>query len=228
MASARTKRGNAFEALMWFPDFGMLHLWKDSRTKAPTPTILEDVLSDYTWSLIRWRGVCLFHHLLRKSLSHVAFLPLRDGASYSQATTTTPLSLSVLTFPFRIDDIRSFDVNMELFTYSTTVPRAHRVARYRHLVLMVEVERRNWLTIHIPYSRVTYDIRQIRLKNEALSPSARISATDLTARSPLQFNARASKEILLGSKHDWAHSRRLVDRSKRVIFTPTVYPRVVE
>ena len=106
--------------------------------------------------------------------------------------------------------------------------RSHRVARYRHLVLMVEVERRNSLTIHIPYSRVTYDIRQIRLKNEALSPSARISATDLAARSPLQFNARASKEILLGSKHDWAHSRRLVDRSKRVIFTPTVYPRVVE
>ena len=106
--------------------------------------------------------------------------------------------------------------------------RSHRVARYRHLVLMVEVERRNSLTIHIPYSRVTYDIRQIRLKNEALSPSARISATDLAARSPLQFNARASKEILLGSKHDWAHSRSLVDRSKRVIFTPTVYPRVVE
>ena len=31
-----------------------------------------------------------------------------------KATTATPLSLSVLTFPSRIDDIRSFDVNMEL------------------------------------------------------------------------------------------------------------------
>ena len=106
--------------------------------------------------------------------------------------------------------------------------RPLRVARYRHLVLMVGVERRNSLTIHIPYSRVTYDRRQIRLKNEALSPNARISATYLAARSPLQFNARASKKILLSSKHDWAHSRRLVDRSKRVIFTPAVYPRVVE
>ena len=87
--------------------------------------------------------------------------------------------------------------------------RLHRVARYRHLVLMVKVERQKWLTIHIPRSRVTDDIR---LKNEALSPSARIAAADLVARSPLQFNARASKEILLGSKHGWAHSRRLVDR----------------
>ena len=87
--------------------------------------------------------------------------------------------------------------------------RSHRVARYRHLVLMVKVEGQKWLTIHIPRSRVT---DYIRLKNEALSPSARIATADLVARSPLQFNARASKEILLGSKHDWVHSRRLVDR----------------
>ena len=86
--------------------------------------------------------------------------------------------------------------------------RSHRVARYLHLVLMVKVERQKWLTIRIPRSRVTDDIR---LKNETLSPSARIAAADLVARSPLQFNARASKEILLGSKHGWAHSRRLVD-----------------
>ena len=65
------------------------------------------------------------------------------------------------------------------------------------------------MTIHIPRSRVTDDIS---IKNEALSPSARIAAADLAARSPLQFNASASKEILLGSKHDWTHSRRLVDR----------------
>ena len=65
------------------------------------------------------------------------------------------------------------------------------------------------MTIHIPRSRVTDDIS---IKNEALSPSARIAAADLAARSPLQFNARVSKEILLGSKHDRTHSRRLVDR----------------
>ena len=65
------------------------------------------------------------------------------------------------------------------------------------------------MTIHIPRSRVTDDVS---IKNEALSPSARLAAADLAARSPLQFNARASKEILLGSKHDWADSRRLVDR----------------
>ena len=58
--------------------------------------------------------------------------------------------------------------------------RWHRVARYRHLVVMVKVERRNLLTIHIPHSRVT---DHIRLKNEALSPSARIAAADLAARS---------------------------------------------
>ena len=68
--------------------------------------------------------------------------------------------------------------------------RSHRVAWYRHLVLMVKVVRRNWLSIHIPRSRVT---DYIRLKNEALSTSARIAAADLAARSPLQFNARALK-----------------------------------
>ena len=30
------------EALMRFPDFGMLHLWKVPRTNAPTPTVLGD------------------------------------------------------------------------------------------------------------------------------------------------------------------------------------------
>ena len=116
-----------------------------------------------------------------KSLSHVAFLPWRDGASYTQGTTTA----------------------------SDRCKRSHRVARYPHQVLMVKVECRNWLTIHIPRSRVTDDIS---IKNEALSPGTRIAAADLVARSPLQFNATSSKEILLGSKHDWAHSRRLVDR----------------
>ena len=145
-----------------------------------------------------------------KSLSHVAFLPWRDGASYSQATTTTSLSLSVLTSPCRLEDILSFNVTVWSFRLaSDRSKRSHRVARYPHLVLMVKVECRNWLTIHIPRSRVTDDIS---IKNEALSPSARIAAADLAARSPLQFNASASKEILLGSKHDWTHSRRLVDR----------------
>ena len=87
------------------------------RIPEPTRAYLHNTRGCPFWlhgSLIRWRGVWLFHHLLRKSLRHVAFLPWRDGASYSQATTTTPLSLSVLTFPSRIEDIRSFDVNMEL------------------------------------------------------------------------------------------------------------------
>jgi len=101
---------------MRFTNFGMLHLWKNSRTNAPIPTVLGNVLFDYTWSLIRWRGVWPFHHRLLESPSVMllSFLPWRDGASYSQATTTTSLSLSVLTFPSRIEDIRSFDVNMEL------------------------------------------------------------------------------------------------------------------
>ena len=145
-----------------------------------------------------------------ESLSHVAFLPWRDGGSYSQALTTTSLSLSVLTSPCRLEDILSFNVTVWSFRLaSDRSKRSHRVARYPHLVLMVKVECRNWLTIHIPRSRVTDDIS---IKNEALSPSARIAAADLAARSPLQFNARASKEILLGSKHDWTHPRRLVDR----------------
>ena len=54
------------------------------------------------------------------------------------------------------------------------------VPLYHHLVLMVKVERRNLLTIHIPHSRVT---DHIRLKNELLSPGARIAAADLAARS---------------------------------------------
>ena len=147
-----------------------------------------------------------------KSLSDVAFLPWRDGTSYSQATTTTSLSLFVLTFPCLLEDILSFNVTVWSLSFrlaSDRSKRSHRVARYPHLVLMVKVECRNWLTIHIPRSRVTDDVS---IKNKALSPSARIAAADLAARSPLQFNARASKEILLGSKHDWTDSRRLVDR----------------
>ena len=36
LATAATQRGNAFEALMWFPDFRMLHLYE----RIPEPTRL--------------------------------------------------------------------------------------------------------------------------------------------------------------------------------------------
>ena len=135
------------------------------------------VLFDYTGSLIAFG--C--SNIDSKSLSHVAFLPWRDGASYSQATTTTSLSLSVLTFPWRLEDIHSFNITVRSFHLaSDRSKRSHRVARYPHQALMVKVECRNWLTIHIPRSRVTDDIS---IKNEALSPSARIAAADLAARS---------------------------------------------
>ena len=61
-------------------------------------------------------------------------------------TNITPLLLSVLTFPSRFDDIRSFDVNMELslsqrpFQEGSSVPasgpngegRAPELIDYRH------------------------------------------------------------------------------------------------
>ena len=180
LAAARAKRGNAFKALMWFPDFGTLHLWKNFRTNAPIPTVLGDVLFYYTWSLIRWQGIWSFHHRLLESLIHVAFLPWRDGASYSQATTTTPLSLSFLLFPPGSRIVALLMLIWSFHLASDRSKRWHRVARYRHLVLMVKVERRNLLTIHIPHSRAT---DRTRLKNKALSPSARIAAADLAARS---------------------------------------------
>ena len=196
--------------------------------RAPTSTILEDVLFDYTGHYLD--DEAFGYSIIYPGRVSVMLLFYRDAME--QAIRKRQLQRHYR-YPFLLfpPGSRIFALLMLIWSFHLFYDRSkrsHRVARYRHLVLMVEVERRNSLTIHIPYSRVTYDIRQIRLKNEALSPSARISATDLAARSPLQFNARASKEILLGSKHDWAHSRRLVDRSKRVIFTPTVYPRVVE
>ena len=112
--------------------------------------------------------------------------------------------------------IHSFDVNKELspsqrpfqeVTSGSSVPSSSPNAEGRALEL-------------IDYPRAPLKSHRwynIRLKNKALSPSARKAAADLAARGPLQFNARASKEILLGSKHDWTHSCRLVDGSKRVI-----------
>ena len=94
--------------------FGMLHLWKNSRTNAPIPTVLGNVLFYYTWSLIRWRGIWPFHHRLLESLSHVAFLLDAMEQAILKRQLQRPVSLSILTFPSRIEDSRSFDVNMEL------------------------------------------------------------------------------------------------------------------
>ena len=210
LAAARTKRGNgwSFNAISWFRDAALM---QGSQNQRAYPHSTRG-WGSFLITLGHWLDDEAFGYSIidSKSLSHVAFLPWRDGASYSQATTTTSLSLSVLTSPCRLEDILSFNVTLWSFRLaSDRSKRSHWVARYPHLVLMVKIECRNWLTIHIPCSRVTDDIS---IKNEALSPSARIAPADLAARSPLQFDARASKDILLGSKHDWAHSRRLVDR----------------
>ena len=206
LAAARIKRSNAwsFNAISWFRDAALM---KGSQNQRAYPH------STWGWgsfliTLGNWFDDEAFGYSIidSKSLSHVAFLPWRDGASYSQATTTTSLSLSVLTFSSRKEDIHSFDVNMELsvsqrsfqeVTSGSSVPssgpnvdflkvvrmvfwsgvvglarsrlaltvalRAQKLDLWASLVLMVKVERRNWLTIHIPHSRVTDDIR---LKNE--------------------------------------------------------------
>ena len=91
-----------------------------------------------------------------------------------------PVSLSILTFPSRIEDSRSFDVNMELSLNQRPFQEVTSGSSVPSSVVMVKVERRNLLTIHIPHSRVT---DHIRLKNEVLSPSARIAAADLASRS---------------------------------------------
>ena len=181
LAAARIKRGNAwsFNAISWFRDAALM---KGSQNQRAYPH------STWGWgsfliTLGHWFDDEAFGYSIidSKSLSHVAFLPWRDGASYSQATTTTSLSLSVLTFPCRLEDIHSFNVTVRSFHLaSDRSKRSHRVARYPHQVLMVKVEWRNWLTLHILRSRVTDDIS---VKNEALSPSARIAAADLAARS---------------------------------------------
>ena len=204
LAAARTKHGNAFRDAALMKEFQNQCAYPHSTRECPFWLHLVT---------IRWRGIWPFHHRLLESQScqesapgHVAFLPWRDGASYSQATTTTSLSLSVLTFSSRKEDIHSFDVNMELsvsqrsfqeVTSGSSVPssgpnvdflkvvrmvfwsgvvglarsrlaltvalRAQKLDLWASLVLMVKVEGRNWLTIHIPHSRVTDDIR---LKNE--------------------------------------------------------------
>ena len=206
LAAARTKHGNAFRDAALMKEFQNQCAYPHSTRECPFWLHLVTIA-------IRWRGIWPFHHRLLESQScqesapgHVAFLPWRDGASYSQATTTTSLLLSVLTFSSREEDIHSFDVNMELsvsqrsfqeVTSGSSVPssgpnvdflkvvrmvfwsgvvglarsrlaltvalRAQKLDLWASLVLMVKVERRNWLTIHIPHSRVTDDIR---LKNE--------------------------------------------------------------
>ena len=112
LAAARTKHGNAFRDAALMKEFQNQCAYPHSTRECPFWLHLVT---------IRWRGIWPFHHRLLESQScqesapgHVAFLPWRDGASYSQATTTTSLSLSVLTFPSRIKDICSFDNNMEL------------------------------------------------------------------------------------------------------------------
>ena len=91
-------------------------------------------------------------------------------------------------------------------------------------------ESRAPVLIDCPHSPFENHRRHIKLKNEAFSPSARIAAADLAAQkpSPIHHQGFKRKSSGLGSKHYWAHYRRLVDRSERVIFTSAVYPRLVE
>ena len=54
-------------------------------------------------------------------------------------------------------------------------------------------ESRAPVLIDCPHSPFKSHRRHIKLKNEALSPSARIAAADLAAKSPLQFITKALK-----------------------------------
>lgn len=124
LATARTKRGNTFEALMWFPDVGMLHLWKDSRTNAPTLTVLGDVFFDYTWSLIRWRGIWPFHHLLQESQSRCFSTVTRWSKLF--ASDNYNATIAIRSYFFLQDQWYSlFWCQYGAFTYSTIVPRGH-------------------------------------------------------------------------------------------------------
>ena len=98
---------------------------------------------------------------------------------------------AVFTFPSRIDDIRSFMLNMELslsprplqeVTSGSSIPSSGPNGESRAPVL-----------IDCPHSPFKSHRRHIKLKNEALSPSARIAAADLAAKSPLQFITKALK-----------------------------------
>ena len=101
------------EALMWFLDFGMLHLWKNSRTNTPTPTVLRDVLFYYTWSLIRWRGIWPFHYWLLESQSCCFSTVTRWSKLFASDKYNATLTIRSY-FSLQVWWYCSFDVNMEL------------------------------------------------------------------------------------------------------------------
>ena len=111
------------------------------------------------------------------SLSHVAFLLWRDGESYSQATNITPLSLSVLTFPSRLDDICSFDVNIEL----SLSQRPFQEVTSGSLVPSSGPNGEDRVPELIDYPHPT------------LNSHRWYKTWDLAAGNPLQFNSRALK-----------------------------------
>ena len=177
LAAARVKRGNAwsFNAISWFRDAALM---KGSQNQRAYPHSTRG-WGSFLITLGHW-----LHLAILSSTPRVSVMLLFYRDAMEQAIRKRQLQ-GHSHYPFLLFSAgsRIFALLMLIWSFhlaSDRSKRLHRVARYRHLVLMVKVERQKWLTIHIPRSRVTDDIR---LKNEALSPSARIAAADLVARS---------------------------------------------
>ena len=109
-----------------------------------------------TWGYPFWLHLVTRHLAIPSSTPRVMLLFYRDPME--QAICKRQLQRHSPRFPFLLFPAGSMIFALLILRWSFRLAsdrfkRPYRVARYRHLVLMVKVERRNSLTIHIPHAQ---------------------------------------------------------------------------